>query len=96
MDAYVISLVAPHAVGVRPVVAAPGDILEIINTDYAEAAVDVDGERVAAVKPGDVVRINTIPGPVERRQPVPPLPRPPAVAGPDGAVLADHPQLRSH
>ena len=62
VDAYVISLVDPHAVGVRPVVAAPGDILEIINTDYAEAAVDVDGERVAAVKPGDVVRINTIPG----------------------------------
>ena len=34
VDAYVISLVAPHAVGVRPVVAAPDDVLEITNTVY--------------------------------------------------------------
>jgi len=62
VDAYVISLVAPHAVGVRPVVAAPGDVLEIKNADYAEAAVDVDGERVALLQPLDTVRINTTPG----------------------------------
>ena len=62
VDAYVISLVAPHAVGVRPVVAAPGDVLEIINIDDAEAAVDVDGDRVASLAPGATVRINTTPG----------------------------------
>ncbi len=62
VDAYVISMVAPHAVGVRPVVAAPGDVLEVKNADYAEAAVDVDGERLAVLPPGGTVRINTTPG----------------------------------
>jgi NAD+ kinase len=62
VDAYVISLVAPHAVGVRPVVAAPDDVLQITNTGQAEAAVDVDGDRVAALPPGGAVRINTTPG----------------------------------
>ena len=38
VEAYVISLVAPHAVGVRPVVAAPGDVLEIINTSTTKTA----------------------------------------------------------
>lgn len=62
VDAYVISLVAPHAVGVRPVVAAPGDVLDITNIDSAEAAVDVDGDRVAVLPPAGTVRINTSPG----------------------------------
>jgi NAD+ kinase len=62
VNAYVISLVAPHAVGVRPVVAAPGDVLEIINIDYVEASVDVDGDRVGSLAPGETVRINTTPG----------------------------------
>lgn len=62
VDAYVISLVAPHAVGVRPVVAAPGDVLDIINIDDEETSVDIDGERVAALMPGETVRINTTPG----------------------------------
>lgn len=63
VDAYVISLVAPHAVGVRPVVAAPQDILEIINTDDEnDSSLDVDGERLATLSPGAVVRIKTRPG----------------------------------
>jgi NAD+ kinase len=62
VNAYVISLVAPHAVGVRPVVAAPGDVLEIINIDDVEASVDIDGDRVAALEPGATVRINSSPG----------------------------------
>jgi NAD+ kinase len=62
VNAYVISLVAPHAVGVRPVVAAPGDVLEIINIDDVEASIDVDGDRVASLQPGETVRINTTPG----------------------------------
>ena len=57
VDAYVISLVAPHAVGVRPVVAAPGDVLEIINTDDArDCFVDIDGQRSAPLPPGAVMR----------------------------------------
>jgi NAD+ kinase len=63
VDAYVISLVAPHAVGVRPVVAAPQDILEIVNTDDEGLSyVDIDGQRLATLPPGEVVRINTTPG----------------------------------
>lgn len=63
VDAYVISLVAPHAVGVRPVVAAPQDVLDIINTDDEnESCLDIDGERVATLPPGSAVRINTRPG----------------------------------
>jgi NAD+ kinase len=62
VDAYVISLVAPHAVGVRPVVAGPDDVLEIINTDDTECCIDVDGQRVQYMGPGEVTRINTRPG----------------------------------
>lgn len=62
VDAYVISLVAPHAVGVRPVVAAPGDVLEITNTStYEDCSVDIDGQRVAAIAPGGVMEIQTEP-----------------------------------
>lgn len=63
VDAYVISLVAPHAVGVRPVVAAPQDILEIVNTDdEGVSCLDIDGQRRATLSPGSVVRIKTTPG----------------------------------
>jgi NAD+ kinase len=62
VDAYVISLVAAHAVGVRPVVAAPMDVLEIINTDDTDCYLDVDGQRVRALSPSCVVRIRTSPG----------------------------------
>ncbi len=62
VEAYVISLVAAHAVGVRPVVAAPPDILEIINTDEdADCTVDVDGQRLAVMEPGDTLRVKTSP-----------------------------------
>jgi NAD+ kinase len=63
VDAYVISLVAPHAVGVRPVVAAPGDVLEITNTStYEDCSVDIDGQRQAAIQPGGTMEIRTEPG----------------------------------
>jgi NAD+ kinase len=62
VDAYVISLVAAHAVGVRPVVAAPGDVLEITNSDHRGCYLDVDGQRVRQIAPGGVVCIRTIPG----------------------------------
>lgn len=63
VNAYVISLVAPHAVGVRPVVAAPQDVLEIINTDdEGSSYLDIDGQRISTMPPGTVVRIRTTPG----------------------------------
>jgi NAD+ kinase len=62
VQAYVISLVAPHLVGVRPVVAAPGDVLDIINTaDDRDCYIDIDGQRVATLTPGAVLRVRTTP-----------------------------------
>jgi NAD+ kinase len=62
VDAYVISLVAPHAVGVRPVVAAPGDVLEVRNvSEHTDCYLDVDGQRSAVMSPGALVRIQTEP-----------------------------------
>ena len=62
VDAYVISLVAAHAVGVRPVVAAPMDVLEITNSDDWGCYLDIDGQRVRQLAPGSVVCIRSIPG----------------------------------
>jgi NAD+ kinase len=62
VHAYVISLVAPHLVGVRPVVAAPEDLLEIINTDHElDCYVDIDGQRSAVLTPGAILRVRTTP-----------------------------------
>jgi NAD+ kinase len=62
VQAYVISLVAPHAVGVRPVVAAPDDLLEIINTEEElDCYVDIDGQRSATLPPGAILRVRTTP-----------------------------------
>jgi NAD+ kinase len=62
VEAYVISLVAPHAVGVRPVVAAPEDVLEIINTaDDNNCYVDIDGQRLATMPPGAVLQVKASP-----------------------------------
>jgi NAD+ kinase len=62
VQAYVISLVAPHLVGVRPVVAAPEDLLEIITTDEElDCYVDVDGQRSAILTPGAILRVRTTP-----------------------------------
>jgi NAD+ kinase len=62
VQAYVISLVAPHLVGVRPVVAAPDDVLEIINTgDDRDCFVDIDGQRLATLTPGATLQIKTTP-----------------------------------
>ena len=62
VEAYVISLVAAHAVGVRPVVAAPHDVLEVINThEDADCQIDADGQRVAVLAPGSTLRVRTDP-----------------------------------
>jgi NAD+ kinase len=62
VQAYVISLVAPHALGVRPVVAAPEDVLEIINIDQRDVCtLDVDGQRSAVMQTGDTLRVKTSP-----------------------------------
>lgn len=62
VEAYVISLVAPHLVGVRPVVAASEDTLEIINTHRdLDCFIDIDGQRSAVLAPGAMLRVRTTP-----------------------------------
>ncbi len=62
VQAYVISLVAAHAVGVRPVVAAPQDVLHIINaTDDEDCYVDIDGQRMATLTPGATLCVRATP-----------------------------------
>jgi NAD+ kinase len=61
VDAYVISLIAAHAAGVRPVVAAPCDVLEIVNLDEGDVFLDADGLRLKPLNAGAVVRVVTCP-----------------------------------
>ena len=61
VDAYVISLVAAHAVGVRPVVAGPADTLQITNTDHQSCYLDIDGQRMMELSPGAVACVRTVP-----------------------------------
>lgn len=62
VEAFVICLVAPHLVGVRPVVLAPGDLLEVTNTDHKlDCCMDVDGQRLATLNPGDMLSIKASP-----------------------------------
>jgi len=50
-------------VGVRPVVAAPGDYLEITNTDHElPSYVDIDGRRTITLEAGMTLRVKTSPG----------------------------------
>ena len=91
VDAYVISLVAAHAVGVRPVVAAPMDVLEIINQRRARLLSGYRRPEDAATSPGRRGLHTHHPGhdlsgSPGGRQPVPPLPRQAAVA--EDAVLS--------
>ncbi len=62
VQAYVISLIAAHAVGVRPVVAAPEDVLDVINAStHSDCYVDIDGQRLAVMRPGDLIQVQTEP-----------------------------------
>jgi NAD+ kinase len=57
-ECYAISLIAPHLVGVRSVVAGPGDILRVTNMDAAdEVFVDIDGERADRLAPGAALSV---------------------------------------
>lgn len=60
VEAYVISLVAAHAVGVRPVVAGPTDILQIANNDRLSCYLDIDGQRVRQLLPDAVVTVSVV------------------------------------
>ena len=62
VSAYVICLVAPHLVGVRPVVAGPDDVLEISNIDVRQSAyVDIDGQRLGRVGLGENIVVKAAP-----------------------------------
>ncbi|HZK49711.1 MAG TPA: NAD(+)/NADH kinase, partial [Thermoleophilia bacterium] len=62
VEGFVVSYVAPHALGVRSVVAAAGDVLTLTN-ESTHSAVEVlsDGEHVAELAPLANLEVGTIP-----------------------------------
>jgi NAD+ kinase len=50
---FVVSMVAPHALGVRSVVAAPEDVLTVVNEGGEPVEVVLDGMPAAAIAPGE-------------------------------------------
>ena len=63
MDAYVISLVAPHAVGrAAGGGGARGRARDHQHVDDEECSVDIDGQRLAALPPAGPWQIRTSPG----------------------------------
>lgn len=63
VDAFVVSYVAPHALAVRPVVAASADVVTLRN-ESARSVVDIlsDGEHVGSLQPLASLEIRTVPG----------------------------------
>jgi NAD+ kinase len=50
---FVVSMVAPHALGVRSVVAAPEDVLTVVNEGGEPVEVVLDGMPALAIAPGE-------------------------------------------
>jgi NAD+ kinase len=62
VDGFVLTFVAPHALGARPVVAAGGDLLEITNRSGHQAVeVGADGEQVGILDVGSSLRLRMVP-----------------------------------
>lgn len=63
VDGFVVSYVAPHALAVRPVVAAASDVVTVRN-ESSRSVVDIlsDGEHVGSLQPLASLDIRTTPG----------------------------------
>ena len=58
MEGYVVSFIAPHTLTARPLVAAPDDVMSVLNAAGREAVdLVIDGEHVADLESGDEVEI---------------------------------------
>ena len=62
VDAFVLSYVAPHALGTRSLVAAGSDVLAVTNqSEHDPAEVVVDGEHMGSILPLASIEIHTVP-----------------------------------
>ena len=58
VEGYVVSFIAPHTLTARPLVAAPDDVMSVLNAAGREAVdLVIDGEHVADLESGDSVEI---------------------------------------
>jgi NAD+ kinase len=58
VEGYVVSFIAPHTLTARPLVAAPDDVLTLLNAAGREAVdLVIDGEHVSDLPSGDQVEI---------------------------------------
>jgi NAD+ kinase len=57
VDAFAVSLIAPHALAARPLVAAPGDELSVHNDGIEPIDVVVDGIRTGEIEPGQIAAV---------------------------------------
>jgi NAD+ kinase len=63
VEAYVLTYVAPHTLGVRSVVAAATDVLTVTNrSGYEPVEVAADGEHIGMLKAGGVLEAHTVLG----------------------------------
>ena len=53
LKGYAVNMVAPHALNVRAVVAAPEDVLKVVNEGDDPVDVVIDGMKISEVGPGD-------------------------------------------
>ena len=58
VEGYVVSFIAPHTLTARPLVAAPDDVMSVLNAAGREAVdLVIDGEHVGDLESGDAVEI---------------------------------------
>ncbi len=57
LQGYVVSMVAPHSLSVRSVVAAPEDVLEVGNEGAEAVGVVIDGMPTGQIGPGERVKV---------------------------------------
>jgi NAD+ kinase len=55
--AFVVSMVAPHALALRSLVAAPEDVLEVRNEGSEQVTIVLDGMHTGALAPGEAARV---------------------------------------
>jgi NAD+ kinase len=53
LQGYVVSMVAPHALNVRSVVAAPDDVLSVVNEGAEPVGIVLDGMSAGTLAPGE-------------------------------------------
>jgi NAD+ kinase len=68
LKGYVIGMVAPHALNVRSVVAAPEDVLRVVNEGADKVSVVIDGMPAGELEPGAAREVRFYPDAVSLAQ----------------------------